>query len=108
MSPNLQLPYLTAGQNGAEFTVNDALNILDALVLGAVVTRGLTTPPPTPAEGQMFLIGTNATGVWVGHDEELALWYSGWRFVPAREGLKVWVNDEDALLVYNGTTWVTR
>lgn len=106
-TPNLNLPYLTSGQAGAEFTVNQSLNILDALVRGAVTSRNINSAPPNPQDGQMFLIGSSPTGDFENNANELALYYSGWIFIDPKVGTRVWVINENILIVFNGTTWVT-
>ncbi len=76
-TPNLNLPYLDAAQAQKHVTHNDALRILDALVQPAVLSRVLTTPPGTPAEGDRYIVAASATGAWVGQDGKVAAWQDG-------------------------------
>lgn len=60
---------------------------LDTL-LHAVVEGEATLPPPTPAEGEAWIVGAAASGAWAGYDQQIAC-YQGqqWIFVPASEGM---------------------
>jgi Protein of unknown function (DUF2793) len=105
-SVNLALPYLAAAQAQKHVTVNDALSRLDALVQLAVTSRVLATPPATPLDGDRYLLPASPTGVWAGQAGKIAIRLEGaWVYQSPREGFRLWVNDEDVLLSFNGTTW---
>jgi hypothetical protein len=106
-SPSLALPYLAAAQAQKHVTVNEALSLLDGLVHLAVITRGLATPPATPVDGNRYLVAAGPTGDWNGHAGHVALRMEGtWRFLVPKEGWRTWVADEDALLSFDGTSWI--
>jgi hypothetical protein len=105
-STNLELPYLEAAQAQKHVTVNDALARLDAEVHLTVLSRVLAVPPATLLEGDRYMIAAASTAAWVGQAGKLAIWLAGaWVFVAPREGWRMWVADEDQLLVYTGTVW---
>ena len=106
-TPNLTLERLSAGQASAEVTHNSAINKLDTLVQLAVVSSGDTTPPGSPSEGDSYLVGTSATGDWSGQDGDIAMYYSGWLFVTPKEGMRIWISDEDRFIVFDGTVWLS-
>lgn len=88
LTPRLALPLLHAAQAQKEFTHNEALLRLDALVCGTLAGGPLTQPPPDASPGSVWLVGAGATGDWAGEDERLAIASpSGWRFVEAPAGL---------------------
>jgi Protein of unknown function (DUF2793) len=104
---HLGLPYLAAAQAQKHVTHNEALTRLDSLVQLAVKSRTLATPPATPVEGDRYLIAASPTGDWTGQVGKIAMRLDGqWQFVTPREGFAIWVNDEDATLWFNGSTWV--
>lgn len=106
-SVNLGITYLEAAQAQKHVTVNGALSRLDGLVQLAVLSRVLTVPPVSPADGDRYLVPAAATAAWVGQTGKLALRLEGiWVFAIPREGWTLWVNDEDVLLSFNGATWV--
>lgn len=106
-TPNLSLPYLAAGQAQKHVTLNEALRMLDALVQLSVFSRGLATPPASPANGQSYIVPAGATGVWSGQAGKIAAFQDGaWMLYAAVEGWTAWVRDEDKLYAYDGAAWI--
>jgi hypothetical protein len=101
----LALPLLAAAQAQKHVTHNEALVALDRLVHLTALDRR-NAPPATPAEGDAHLVGDAPTGAFAGHAGEVATFDgSAWRFdVPAR-GWILWLADEAAALVFDGTGW---
>jgi hypothetical protein len=100
---------LTSGQAVPETTVNDMGRRLDAGWSRAIIEdRDLTAPPGTCTDGANYLVKATATGAWAGHDGQLAVALgtnasNGWDFITvAKEGVKLYVKDEDVELLYNG------
>ena len=107
-TPRLSLPYIVQSQAQKEVTHAEALNVLDALVQAAVETRALSAPPPNPIEGALYLVGVNPTGAWSDRGNTLAQWIGGaWAFRGVAEGFRLWLKDEDTLIVWTGTAWTT-
>jgi hypothetical protein len=105
-STYLALPYLEASQAQKHVTVNEALARLDAQIHLSVLSRVLATPPATPNEGDRYLVAAAPSGAWATHAGKLAMWLEGaWAFGVPKEGWRMWVADEDQLLIFNGTTW---
>jgi hypothetical protein len=106
-SPLLTLPYLAASQAQKHVTHNEALSMIDGLMHLAVVSRAITVPPPSPVDGDRYLVPADATGVWATQVGRVVLRVDGqWRYFTPREGWTLWVSDEDALLTYTGSAWV--
>ena len=104
---HLLLPYILAAQAQKHVTHNEALQLLDGLVQLSVLDRDLTAPPGSPADGDRYIVASGGTGDWAGWDQNVALWTDGaWLRLPPRTGWRAWVEDEDLLLVYDGTSWV--
>lgn len=81
---------------------------LDALVMPHVKDKDLATPPGSPADGDCYIVGAAATGAWSTHSGKIARWSSvasAWEFYTPKEGWRLWVEDEDADYVYNGSAW---
>ncbi|MTH36595.1 DUF2793 domain-containing protein [Paracoccus limosus] len=103
---HLLLPYILAAQAQKHVTHNEALRILDGLVQLSVIDRDLTASPVSPADGDRYIVGSGATGDWVGWDLNIALWNDGaWLRLPPRIGWRTWVEDEALLLVWTGAAW---
>lgn len=106
-TPNLALPYIAAAQAQKHVTHNEALRRLDAIVQLSLASRALAAPPVAPAEGARYLVAAAGTGDWAGHDGEVAAFQDGaWMFFVPGTGWRAWVEDEDALLVFDGSAWV--
>ncbi|PRX31147.1 Protein of unknown function [Meinhardsimonia xiamenensis] len=105
-STHLLLPFLEAAQAQKHVTHNEALRLLDGLVQLSVKDRDLAAPPSSPAEGDRYLVASGGSAEWSGWDLNVALWTDGaWMRLPPRAGWRLWVEDEGALLVYDGAIW---
>lgn len=83
------LPLLFSGQAQKEFSINQALSVIDAIVR-CVVADSRATPPASPEEGAAYRILAGATGEWAGHDYEVAVRLGGgWHFIEPFEGFRV-------------------
>ena len=105
---NLGLPCIEAAQAQKHVTHNEALRILDSIVQLAVLDRDLNAPPPSPSEGERWIVTASPapTGDWTGHGDEVAAWQDGgWQFSTPKVGWIAYVVDEGALVTWNGTAW---
>ena len=112
-SPILGLPYIANSQSQPEVTHNEALNMIQTILVGAISLGG-NTPPGSPNNGDSYLIGPAPTGAWAGHDNAITSYINGqWYFVPGydengavipmnsvQEGLRIFVKDSDATYVW--------
>ncbi|TNF10720.1 MAG: DUF2793 domain-containing protein [Rhodobacteraceae bacterium] len=106
LSANLALPYMLGSQAQKHVTHNEALQILDALVQLAVLSRSQTAPPLAPPEGARYLLPVGVTGAWAGQAGKLALWSAqAWQFLEPRDGWRAFVLDEGVELVLAGGAW---
>jgi len=75
----------------------------------SVIDKDLNEPPSSPSTGDRYIVSQGppaASGDWAGHDNEFAEWDgSAWVFETTTEGAAAWVEDEDVVYVWNGTTW---
>jgi len=106
-SPHLAITLVEQAQSQKEVTVNMAINRIDALLNAGVIDKDLATPPGSPAEGDVYIIAASPTGAWTGNAKHIAFYSSGWKFIAPREGLTLWVNDENLLYSYDGSNWST-
>lgn len=105
-SARLALPFLHAGQAQKETAHNEALVRLDIATQASVLGAGANVPPDAPAPGACWLVGDAPQGAWSGHAGALAGWTAGgWRFVAAREGMRVWDATAQRWLVRVGDAW---
>jgi hypothetical protein len=96
------------------WTASKIKSYVDGIAAGldwqeSVLDKDLNAPPGSPTAGDRYLVSwpaAAATGVWAGHDNEIAT-YNGtaWTFVAVSEGMATWIEDEDVVYVWNGTDW---
>lgn len=105
-TPHLDLTLVETAQAQKEVTVNEALSRIDAILNTAAVDRGINTPPGSPSQGDVYIIGSSPTGDWSGKGLNVAYFDGVWRFIAPHEGLTLWVADEDLLYTFDGSAWV--
>lgn len=104
-SANLALPYLAASQAQKHVTHNEALRLLDGIVQLSVVSRGLSAPPGSPAEGARYIVGAGS-GAWAGWDGSIAMWADGsWFRLLPRVGWIAWSEADSAAYIWGGSAW---
>lgn len=82
------------------------LNLLDTFVQMAVESRSETSPPGSPADGEVYIPASGATGDWSGWDFNLAVARDGaWTKIVPKRGMKAWVKDERLSVVYEDSVW---
>ena len=103
---HLQMPLLAANQSQKHVTHNDAVVRLDALVQLSVKNTTSAAAPALPADGDRYLVGSGATGLWAGWDLNIALFTDGsWLKLVPRPG---WICFDEAtgtVLVRQAAGW---
>lgn len=118
-SPDLGIPFIATQQASPEITHNEALLLLQALLIGVVTQQN--APPGSPTEGDGYLVGAAPTGAWTGKANKIAIAApgGGWRFVPGvnsagsdipmgprHTGLRVYRRDLFMEVVWIDSAWV--
>jgi hypothetical protein len=86
----------------------------DVLMMCAVISRTLTAPPGSPANGACYIVGASPTGAWAGQTNSIAVWTTDnpatpgglWEFYPPKAGFLAYSVADAALYEYSGTAWV--
>lgn len=102
------MPEISESQASKYMTHNEALRIADVLIQPVAISDVVSTPPGSPSDGDMYIVGPTATGAWTGHEDDLAFcWVTTWLFIAPLEGFHVWLLSEDAYFMYSGSLgWV--
>ena len=105
VTPILGLGEMTSAQAGKFIQYNRNNKQLEAMTI-RVLSRTPGGPPATPNDGDTFIVDS-LTGDWTSATlNQVALRDLGvWRFYTPTEGIRVWVNDEDIIIVYKPTGW---
>ncbi len=102
----LSLPYIAPLQAQKQVTYNEAMAALDQLVQPAVKSRTQSAPPASPGEGDTYIVGPSATGIWAGRDDDFATWRDGaWSFRSPADGWLAYVLDDARLAVRRDGAW---
>lgn len=105
-STHLHLPYIAANQAQKHVTHNEAIRLLDALVQMAVISRTLTAPPASPADGDRYIVAAGATGAWATWDLNIAYYVDGaWMKLLPQPGWLAWIAAEAAHVRWDGAAW---
>ena len=82
----LGLPYIASSQSQPDVTHNQAVAMLQIMIAGGAISVGLNTPPGSPTEGDVYVIGTSPTGVWAGKPNVVAGYFlSQWLYLPGND-----------------------
>ena len=108
-TPNLGLPVMASGQAQKHVTFNAAVDAIDAILQGAVLSRNQVVPPAEPAEGDRYLLAQTPQDAFEGQGGMLAVWEAAsWRYHTPRVGWTFWVVDEALHVVRRDDgTWST-
>lgn len=88
-------------------SANEAITSLSVLTQTTVISRALTAPPGSPAEGDQYIPKATATGAWATHEDDIAAYLGGiWVFYPPSKGWMAACEAEDIFIWFNGTAWV--
>ncbi len=105
-SARFGLPFLVPGQAQKDVTHNEALALIDAVLGACAEAAGADAAPPSPIVGQCWIVGPAPTGAWAGNAHALAVWTDGgWRFLPAVEGMRAWLKDEQLWATFIDDAW---
>ena len=107
-TPILELDEIVESQASKYITHNGALRAIEALTIRVLDIR-TSAPPGSPADGDAYICGSGSiSGDWAAFTiNDIAYYNSGWYNLTPSEGLRVWVNDEDALYCYYGSAWTS-
>lgn len=85
---------------------NEALQLLDALVAGAVEEPPRNAPPASPALGAAYIVGPAPTGAWASQAKAVASYSEGgWRFLAPVEGMALLVRSTNVHALYRLGAW---
>ena len=105
-SPRFGLPLLFPGQAQKEFFANQAHVVTDALLHPSIEGEA-ALPPPTPAEGEAWLVTSGASQAWSGQDSALASWQAGvWIFIAPSEGMQVFDKAAGQFTIFRTGAWM--
>jgi len=106
-SVKFSMPFIDVGQSQKEITHNEAIALIDILLLGAAESIE-TAPPGSPSNGKIVLVAPSGTsGDFVGLENCIAYWLDdvgAWRYIypVAEQQLRIGI----VTYRYTGGGWV--
>lgn len=83
--------FMTQNQARKDLTYNLGVLFLGARGGGVVLSDQLSTPPVDPENGDAYIVAASPTGAWAGHEDAIAVYFDGWRFIDPAPGSPVYV-----------------
>jgi hypothetical protein len=99
----------THGDNNWDVYMNSNLKKIGLLMFVSALSRSVSTPPGSPVNGDLYIVGPSATGLWSGYDDDLAVWVSAdaaWTFYSPNSGFSCIVEDEGRVVVWDTNAWI--
>lgn len=103
---------------GASFKteMDENFRKLGSIINPSVINFPINSPPPSPTNGDAYIVGAAPTGVFIGHTNDIAIWFGeedtpAWLFFPPTTGQTCVVQTgthANELIMYNGTSWLTN
>ena len=101
-----KIPLLSPGQAQKEFTHNEALERIAALLCPIVEDVPRDAPPADPSIGACYLVAAGGSGDWAGKDGAIACFTAGgWRFIEPVEGVIITAQSSGEPLQWRSGTW---
>lgn len=98
---------MTESQGSKYLTHNTANRKIRVLTQILVVTRTLSSPPGSPADGACYIPKATASGGWATYDNKLVFYStSSWVSLTPAEGWVAYLQDENIFVKYDGSSWV--
>lgn len=112
--PNLGLPINGITGDVWDTALRQLLRALDQLPFIKVLSRILTSPPASPANGDAYIVADGATDDWAGSDRTLAVWTTDnpaspagvWEFYQPKPGWLAWSIPDSGYYVFATAAWV--
>jgi hypothetical protein len=100
---NFGLVNLETNQYNPEIIYNQNLEKLDVLI--QICANSISNTPPTGTNGLVVIVGTSPTGAFATHNNKIAYYYNGWKFIVPVVGWIATISTTLALLMWNGSSW---
>ncbi len=102
---NLNIQLLYSNQAKKEISINEALVKLDSLLNAGAISMQLSSPPSSPKDGDLYIVGKSPNGLWAKYEDYITYYYHSWYFIQPKTGSLMWVNDQRNLFYYSDGSW---
>jgi len=94
MNFSINLKFVKTYGIGVNYSINDTTR--------ADVIDIQNDPPASPAGGDRYIIGPEPTGIWIGHETQIALFGTSWVYLDAAPGDIIYVTNKTAKYTFSG------
>lgn len=105
-TPLSNIAELANRQANAEIRVNEAFRLLEALSIGRISAGPTNSPPGSPVDGDVVIVGDTPTGDFVGNAGKIAYYSSGWIFLNLVAGMSFYHTTDKETYTFDGTDWL--
>lgn len=96
-----------SGEDGWNVGMDANLLKIDTLAKLKVINYTTTTPPESPSEGDVYIVGVGATGAWSGLDKNVVVRTgTSWTSYTPVNGWFAYDENSSSYIGYNGTSWI--
>lgn len=106
-APNMGLGYgWVRGEDFWGGPMNETLTTLDTVTFLRFQSITFSAPPPEAKAGDTFFIYKNPTGLWAGHEGEVAVLIEGaWQFIKPKRGWRALLDPTSEFMWFDGEVW---
>lgn len=109
-TPNRAITYIPEGVTNISAAVNTALDQIDAKFVPIVIAMNLSSPPGSPADGDMYVVAATGSGAWSGKTNKVVRYRTEgamWQTYEPDEVALVLNRDTGLLYVWDfSSAWV--
>ncbi len=103
-TPKLGVRLMATNDVSKEVVFNEAAIVFDTMVSRTALARQ-NAVPPSPEPGACYIVGPDPVGAWQGRENQIALFFNGWRFYAPTQKMKFFLQSTSTFWTYSGTAW---
>lgn len=100
--PRYDSRFLASGTSQAEVIYNELIGRQAAAHM-SVMSRTTASPPGSPSDLDAYYIPSTPSGDWAPYPNMIAIYASGWKYMTARPGMRLYISDENKTMDFYGS-----
>ena len=94
----------SVGSVGWGGPMNNNLALIDALLQPRAINI-TNSVAGSPANGDLYIVGSSPSGDFAGNAKNLAVWVGEWVFISPKAGFQVYLISENVNYIFDGVNW---
>lgn len=108
-SPRFGVTYVEQNTANGYVRFNEFVQRMNIVCQLAPESIGDSSPPGSPTNGDVYILGSSPTGDWSGFAEhDVVGYFDGWVGFTPDEGMRAYVRDVDDDYRFDGSAWVAE